>query len=238
MKIGFVSLGCPKNQLDTEVMLHHLLDAGYEVTPDETEADIIIINTCAFIEDAKKEAIDNILDIAWFKENRSLKGIIVTGCMPERYREAVLEEFPEVDAVLGVGSIHKIVEAVKYVEEKGTVTAPAYAVGTSNIVWVDKFGQEVDFSSIVIMGDTSFTAKSTSSSVYYTVRYWYEDASGEVHQIGDDFLIDFGNGETIPHDVLYNIETEVESLTEKNIINWRCEISDDQLTVDWYAELN
>ncbi len=119
MKIGFVSLGCPKNQLDTEVMLHHLLEAGYEITPDETEADIIVINTCAFIEAAKKEAIDNILDIAWFKENRSLKGIIVTGCMTERYREAVLEEFPEVDAVLGVGSIHKIVEAVKYVEEKG-----------------------------------------------------------------------------------------------------------------------
>ncbi len=119
MKIGFVSLGCPKNQLDTEVMLHHLLEAGYEITPDETEADIIVINTCAFIEDAKKEAIDNILDIAWFKANKSLKGIIVTGCMTERYREAVLEEFPEVDAVLGVGSIHKIVEAVKYVEEKG-----------------------------------------------------------------------------------------------------------------------
>ena len=119
MKIGFVSLGCPKNQLDTEVMLHHLLEAGYEITADETEAGIIVINTCAFIEDAKKEAIDNILDIAWFKENKSLKGIIVTGCMTERYREAVLEEFPEVDAVLGVGSIHKIVEAVKYVEEKG-----------------------------------------------------------------------------------------------------------------------
>ncbi len=119
MKIGFVSLGCPKNQLDTEVMLYELLDAGYEITPDETEADIIVINTCAFIEAAKQEAIDNILDIAWLKENKSLKGIIVTGCMTERYREAVLEEFPEVDAVLGVGSIHKIVEAVKYVEEKG-----------------------------------------------------------------------------------------------------------------------
>lgn len=119
MKIGFVSLGCPKNQLDTEVMLHELLDAGYEITPDETEADIIVINTCAFIESAKKEAIDNILDIAWLKENNGLKGIIVTGCMTERYREAVLEEFPEVDAVLGVGSIHKIVDAVRSVEERG-----------------------------------------------------------------------------------------------------------------------
>lgn len=115
MKIGFVSLGCPKNQLDTEVMLHELLDAGYEITPEETEADIIVINTCAFIESAKKEAIDNILDIAWLKENKNLKGIIVTGCLTERYREQVLEEFPEVDAVLGVGSIHDIVDAVKCV---------------------------------------------------------------------------------------------------------------------------
>ena len=85
MKIGFISLGCPKNQLDTEVMLHHLASAGYEITPEETEADIVIINTCAFIESAKKEAIDNILDIAYLKKHHSLKGIIVTGCMSERY---------------------------------------------------------------------------------------------------------------------------------------------------------
>ncbi|MBO4322871.1 MAG: 30S ribosomal protein S12 methylthiotransferase RimO [Clostridia bacterium] len=116
MKIGFVSLGCAKNQLDTEVMLHELLEAGYEITPEETEADIIVINTCAFIESAKKEAIDNILDIAWLKENANLKGIVVTGCLPERYRDEVLKEFPEVDAVLGVGSIHHIVEAVRAVE--------------------------------------------------------------------------------------------------------------------------
>ena len=112
MKIGFVSLGCPKNQLDAEVMLHELVMAGYELTADETEADVVIINTCGFIESAKKEAIDNILDIAWLKENRSLRGLIVTGCLAERYRNTILEEFPEVDAVLGVGSIHNIVEAV------------------------------------------------------------------------------------------------------------------------------
>ena len=112
MKIGFVSLGCPKNQLDAEVMLHELVMAGYEITADETEADVVIINTCGFIESAKKEAIDNILDIAWLKENRDLKGLVVTGCLAERYRNSILEEFPEVDAVLGVGSIHNIVEAV------------------------------------------------------------------------------------------------------------------------------
>ena len=112
MKIGFVSLGCPKNQLDTEVMLHHLASAGHEITPEETEADIVIINTCAFIESAKKEAIDNILDIAYLKKHHSLGGIVVTGCMAERYGQEILNEFPEVDAVLGVGSIHNIVEAV------------------------------------------------------------------------------------------------------------------------------
>lgn len=115
MKIGFISLGCPKNQLDTEVMLNELRIAGYEITPDETEADIIVVNTCAFIEAAKRESIDNILDAAWLKKNHTLRGLIVTGCMAERYRDEVLKEFPEVDAVLGVGSIHDIVDAVREV---------------------------------------------------------------------------------------------------------------------------
>jgi len=115
MKIGFVSLGCPKNQLDTEVMLHEVVSAGYEITPEETEADVVIINTCGFIESAKQEAIDNILDIAWLKKNHTLKAIIVTGCLAERYREEIFKEFPEVDAILGVGSIHNIVEAIEAV---------------------------------------------------------------------------------------------------------------------------
>ena len=115
MKIGFISLGCPKNQLDTEVMLNELRLAGYEITPNETEADIIVVNTCAFIEAAKRESIDNILDAAWLKKNHTLHGLIVTGCMAERYRDEVLKEFPEVDAVLGVGSIHDIVDAVREV---------------------------------------------------------------------------------------------------------------------------
>ncbi len=116
-KVGFVSLGCPKNLLDTEVMLAHLAKAGYEITPEESEADIVVINTCAFINDAKKESIDNILDIAWLKENANLKGIVVTGCLAQRYREEILNEFPEVDAVLGTGSVHSIVDAVKSIEK-------------------------------------------------------------------------------------------------------------------------
>ena len=115
-KVGFISLGCPKNQIDTEIMLSHLADAGYELTPEDTEADIIIVNTCGFIESAKQEAIDNILDVAWLKKNRDLRGIIVTGCLSERYREQIFEEMPEVDALVGCGSIHDIVEAVKAVD--------------------------------------------------------------------------------------------------------------------------
>ena len=118
MKVGFISLGCPKNQLDTEVMLHEVLDAGYEVTPEETEADVVIVNTCAFIESAKREAIDNILDVAWLKKHKGLKAIIVTGCLAERYGEQIFRELPEVDAVLGVGSIHHIVEAIEAVTVK------------------------------------------------------------------------------------------------------------------------
>ena len=118
MKVGFVSLVCPKNQLDTEVMLHEVASAGYEITPEDIEADVIIVNTCGFIESAKRESIEQILDVAWLKKNRTLKAIIVTGCLAERYRESILEEFPEVDAVLGVGSIHNIVESIEAVTVK------------------------------------------------------------------------------------------------------------------------
>ena len=114
-KVGFVSLGCSKNLCDTEIMLRHLVDEGYEITPEETEADVVIVNTCAFIESAKKESIDNIIDLGWLKKHNGLKGIIVTGCLAERYRDQVTKELPEVDAVLGVGSIHRIGEAVKSV---------------------------------------------------------------------------------------------------------------------------
>ncbi len=114
-KIGFVSLGCSKNLVDTEVMLRVLHDAGFEITPDETEAEIVIINTCGFIESAKQESIDNILDIAWLKENGKCRHIIATGCLVERYREAVMEELPELDGILGVGSIFDIAEACQAV---------------------------------------------------------------------------------------------------------------------------
>ena len=98
-RVGFVSLGCPKNQVDTEIMLAELSAAGYEITPEETEADIVVINTCAFIQSAKEEAIDNILDIAWLKKHAQLRGIVVTGCLAQRYQEEIFREMPEVDAL-------------------------------------------------------------------------------------------------------------------------------------------
>ncbi|MBO5218589.1 MAG: radical SAM protein, partial [Clostridia bacterium] len=113
IKVGFVSLGCPKNQLDTEVMLHELYEEGFEIVSEDIDADVIVVNTCAFIESAKQEAIDNIIDIGWLKKNRSLKAIVVTGCLAERYRDSIFDELPEVDAILGVGSIHNIAEAVR-----------------------------------------------------------------------------------------------------------------------------
>ncbi len=114
-KIGFISLGCSKNLVDTEVMLKKLYDAGFEITPDETEAEIIIINTCGFIESAKQEAIDNILDTQELKKWGKCKHIIATGCLVERYREEVMKEMPEVDALIGVGSLSDIADACQAV---------------------------------------------------------------------------------------------------------------------------
>ncbi len=114
-KIGFISLGCSKNLVDTEVMLRTLHDAGFELTPDESEAEIIVVNTCGFIESAKQESIDNILDVARLKEDGKCRYLIATGCLVERYREEVMRELPEIDALLGVGSLSHIAEAAEAV---------------------------------------------------------------------------------------------------------------------------
>ncbi len=103
-KIGMISLGCPKNQVDAELMLARLAQKGYVITDEVDGADAVIINTCGFIEDAKKEAIENILDMAQLKKEGIIGKIIVTGCLAERYREEILSEIPEIDAVVGLGS--------------------------------------------------------------------------------------------------------------------------------------
>lgn len=112
MKILFISLGCDKNLADTEVMLGLLASRGYEMTDDETQADIIVINTCCFIHDAKEESIQNILEMAEYKKTGQAKALIVTGCLAQRYRQEILEEIPEVDEVLGTSAYDKILDAV------------------------------------------------------------------------------------------------------------------------------
>lgn len=112
MKILFISLGCDKNLVDSEVMLGKLSKRGYSFTEDETEAEVIIINTCCFINDAKEESINTILEMAEYKKTGSCKALIVTGCLAQRYRQEIIDEIPEVDAVLGTTSFDHICEAI------------------------------------------------------------------------------------------------------------------------------
>lgn len=111
-KIGLISLGCAKNLVDSEHMLAKVKQDGMEIVNDVADADVAIINTCGFIESAKAEAIENILETAALKKTGSLKGLIVTGCLTQRYKDEFIKEIPEVDAILGTGSYENIVEAV------------------------------------------------------------------------------------------------------------------------------
>jgi len=111
-KVGFVSLGCPKNLVDSEVMMGILARDGYELTPRADEAEVLVVNTCSFIEAAQKESVDAILEMAEHKKFGAAKKLIVAGCLVERYREQILEQVPEVDAVVGTGEIERILEAV------------------------------------------------------------------------------------------------------------------------------
>ena len=111
-KVGFVSLGCPKNLVDSEVMMGILTRDGYELTPRADEAEVLVVNTCSFIEAAQKESVDAILEMAEYKKFGAAKKLIVAGCLVERYREQILEQVPEVDAVVGTGEVERILEAV------------------------------------------------------------------------------------------------------------------------------
>lgn len=116
MKIGVVSLGCVKNRVDTEQMLSLLVGAGHAFTPDPQEAEVIIVNTCGFIDPAKEESIQTILEMAEYKNTGRCKKLIVTGCLAQRYGDALLSDMPEIDALLGVSQYDKIVEAVESAE--------------------------------------------------------------------------------------------------------------------------
>jgi ribosomal protein S12 methylthiotransferase len=112
MKIGLLSLGCPKNLVDSEVMLGLATRAGHELTPHAADADVLIVNTCAFIDEAKQESIEAILEMAEHKKNGACSTLVVTGCLAERYRQELQEQIPEIDVVLGTGEVPEIVRAI------------------------------------------------------------------------------------------------------------------------------
>src|SRR5436190_4498167 len=112
MKIGMISLGCPKNLVDSEVMLGLAQQSGHQLTRDAAEADVLVVNTCAFIDKAKQESIDTILEMAELKKTGKCQRLVVTGCMAERYRDELREQIPEIDAVLGTGEVPDIVKAI------------------------------------------------------------------------------------------------------------------------------
>ena len=121
MKIGLVSLGCPKNLVDSEVMLGLAQQAGHQLTRDAADADVLVVNTCAFIDSAKQESVDAILEMAELKKSGAAKRLVVTGCLAERYRDRLKTEIPEIDAILGTGEVPEIVNAI------GGASAPGSA---------------------------------------------------------------------------------------------------------------
>jgi len=132
-RIGFVSLGCPKNLVDSEVMMGQLKERGYELTTVREEADVMVVNTCGFIQTAKEESIRTILEMAELKESARLKRLVVAGCLVERYRQDLLSQLPEVDAVLGTSELEKIVAAV----DPAAVAAQDAAFVASN-TWMSR----------------------------------------------------------------------------------------------------
>src|SRR6202142_1836520 len=118
MKIGFVSLGCPKNFVDTEVMMGQLTASGHELTPHPSDADIIVVNTCSFIDPAKQESVDTILEMAEYKKSGRAQKLIVAGCLVERFRDQIQKGMPEVDAFIGTLELEQITALCEGLEVK------------------------------------------------------------------------------------------------------------------------
>ena len=125
MKIGFVSLGCPKNLVDSEVMMGHLAERGHELTPHPAEAEVLVVNTCSFIDPAKQESIDTILEMAEYKKTGRARKLIVAGCLVERYRDQIRGQLPEVDALIGTNELPNIIALCEELEP-GAETASPY----------------------------------------------------------------------------------------------------------------
>ena len=136
-KVGFVSLGCPKNLVDSEVMMGQLKAAGYEITNDANEAETLVVNTCGFIESAKQESIDAILEATGAKQNGAAKRVIVAGCLVERYRDDLMKELPEVDAFIGTNEIGRILEAAD--ETQNFNELPLMQIGNKTATYLYDF---------------------------------------------------------------------------------------------------
>src|SRR5271167_813632 len=117
MKIGFVSLGCPKNLVDSEVMMGQLVASGHELTPHPDQADVLVVNTCSFIDPAKKESIDTILEMAEYKKIGRAQRLVVAGCLVERYRGDIAKDLPEVDVLIGTNELDRISAVCEGVDE-------------------------------------------------------------------------------------------------------------------------
>jgi len=136
-KVGFVSLGCPKNLVDSEVMMGTLQQAGYEITNSADEAETVVVNTCGFIESAKQESIDAILDATRLKDEGTVKRVIVAGCLVERYRDDLMKELPDVDAFIGTNEVTRILEAAD--EEKNFRSLPLLPIGNKTATYLYDF---------------------------------------------------------------------------------------------------
>lgn len=136
-KVGFVSLGCPKNLVDSEVMMGQLKEAGYEITNNAEEAETVVVNTCGFIESAKKESIDAILEATSLKEDGKAKRVVVAGCLVERYRDDLMKELPEVDAFIGTNELNRILDAAD--ETKNFRELPLLPIGNKSATYLYDF---------------------------------------------------------------------------------------------------
>jgi ribosomal protein S12 methylthiotransferase len=167
MKIGFLSLGCPKNLVDGEVMLGLAEQAGHEITADASSADVLVVNTCAFIDRAKQESIDTILEMARHKQEGRCTRLVVTGCLAERYRDELTKEIPEIDAVLGTGEVPDIVAAI---QGNGVATSAPSASEAWQAVGVGPHGNKKDddgFAAPVTFFGTSLKARATRPTYIY-----------------------------------------------------------------------
>jgi ribosomal protein S12 methylthiotransferase len=167
MKVGFVSLGCPKNLVDAEVMLGMVEQAGHEITADAAGADVVVVNTCAFIDRAKQESIDTILEMAALKKEVAGRRLVVTGCMAERYRDELKQEIPEIDAVLGTGEVPRILEAL------GIAAVAQAAPGVSPMSFYRRDSSVPRSGSVSERSEESFSGRSPES---------FEPQSGEAVQ--------------------------------------------------------